>query len=120
MVEIAGAGISQLDFSAISDYFSRYQISFASENEDEKIRLLTASDILSVDKKPTVGGALVFGINPEKILPQAGIAFAHFSGNKLGAELFDKKKLAGVCQDRLITPLLQLKRIELLVQQYRV
>ncbi|MCD4721406.1 MAG: putative DNA binding domain-containing protein [Desulfobacula sp.] len=95
LVEISGAGISQLDFSAIADYFSRYQISFASETEDEKIRLLTASDVLGNNGRPTVGGDLVFGINPEKILPQAGIAFAHFEGKELDAELFDKKNFGG-------------------------
>lgn len=95
LVEIDGTGISQLDFSAIADYFSRYQISFAHETEDEKIRLLTASDVLGTNEKSTLGGVLVFGINPERILPQAGISFAHFSGNNLDAELLDKKILGG-------------------------
>ena len=95
LVEISGASLSQLDISAVADYFSRYQISFIDENEHEKIRLMTASDILSSNGKPTVGGDLVFGINPEIILPQAGIAFAHFSGNTLGANLIDKKFFGG-------------------------
>ena len=95
LVEVNGATVSQLDFSAISDYFSRYQISFANETEDEKIRLLTASDILGDNRRPTVGGNLVFGINPEKTLPQAGVTFAHFSGTKLDAELIDKKFFGG-------------------------
>ena len=95
LVEISESSMSQLDMSTIGDYFSRYQISFANENEDEKIRLLTASDILGINGKPTVGGALVFGINPEKILPQVGVAFANFSGNEIGAELLDKKFFGG-------------------------
>ncbi|GAB6905578.1 Putative transcriptional regulator with HTH domain (fragment) [Desulfosarcina cetonica] len=94
-VEIDGTSVSHLDFSAISDYFSNYQISFATESEDEKIRLLTASDVLGPNEKSTLGGMLVFGISPEKILPQAGIAFAHFSGNHLDAELLDKKNFGG-------------------------
>ena len=95
LVEIHGASLSQLDFSAIANFFSKYQISFANESEDEKIRLMTASDILSANGKPTVGGDLVFGINPEIILPQAGITFAHFLGNTLGADLLDKKFFGG-------------------------
>ena len=95
LVEISQASMSQLDFSAIADYFSRYQINFANESEEEKIRILTASDILGANGRPTVGGNLVFGINPEKILPQAGITFAHFEGNEMGAELLDKKEFGG-------------------------
>lgn len=94
-IEIDGTGISHLDTSAIADYFSSYQISFAAESEDEKIRLLTASDVLGPNRKSTLGGILVFGIRPEKILPQAGIAFAHFSGKNLDAELLDKKNFGG-------------------------
>lgn len=94
-VEIDGTSVSHLDFSAITDYFSNYQISFATESDDEKIRLLTASDVLGPNGKSTLGGILVFGISPEKILPQSGIAFAHFSGNHLDAELLDKKNFGG-------------------------
>ena len=94
-VEIDGTGGSNIDFSAITDYFSNYQISFAIESDDEKIRLLTASDVLGPNGKATLGGILVFGISPEKILPQAGIAFAHFSGNTIDAELLDKKNFGG-------------------------
>ncbi|MBU3917092.1 putative DNA binding domain-containing protein [bacterium] len=95
IVEISQANLAQLDLSAISSYFSRYQISFANESEEEKIRLLTASDILGDNGRPTVGGCLVFGISPEKTLPQAGIVFAHFAGNEMGAELIDKKEFGG-------------------------
>jgi ATP-dependent DNA helicase RecG len=95
LIEIDQAKMVQLDLSAISAYFSRYQISFENENEEEKIRLLTASDILGVNGRPTVGGNLVFGINPGKNMPQSGIAFAHFAGNEIGAELLDKKSFEG-------------------------
>ena len=94
-VEIDGTGANNLDFSAITNYFSNYQISFATESDDEKIRLLSASDVLGPNGKTTLGGILVFGISPEKILPQAGIAFAHFSGNTINAELLDKKNFGG-------------------------
>ena len=72
LVEISDATFSQLDLSAIADYFSRYQISFADESEAEKIRLLKASDVLGENGKPTVGGALVFGITPEKNITAGG------------------------------------------------
>ncbi|MCD6532988.1 MAG: putative DNA binding domain-containing protein [Deltaproteobacteria bacterium] len=95
LIEISIANISQLDMSAISDYFSRYKISFINESEEEKLRLLTASDILGENGRPTVGGALVFGINPVEILPQAGFIYANFAGNEIGADLLDKKSFGG-------------------------
>lgn len=85
----------QLDFSAIEAYFSRYHINFGGESEIEKMRLLAASDITDNQGKPTIGGLLVFGISPEKVLHQAGIAFAHFDGQEMGSELIDKKTLGG-------------------------
>ena len=42
-VEIDGTGANNLDFSAITNYFSNYQISFATESEDEKIRFQLCS-----------------------------------------------------------------------------
>ena len=95
LIEISGTGMSHLDISAISDYFERYQISFSGESEEEKLRLLKASDILGSEGNSTVGGTLVFGISPEADLPQAGIAFASFAGEKVGAELLDKKTFGG-------------------------
>jgi len=56
---------------------------------------LQASDILGKQAHPTVGGLLIFGIAPEHILPQAGIAFAHFRGREIDAELLDKKNFGG-------------------------
>lgn len=89
------ANSADLDFSAVGEYFSRYKISFAGESEDEKMRLLAASDITDAQGKPTVGGLLVFGISPERFLPQAGTAFAHFQGLEMGEELLDKKSFGG-------------------------
>ncbi len=95
LVPLDQAKTAHLDYSAIEGYFSRYQISFNGESEDEKARLLAAGDITDAGGKPTVGGLLVFGISPEKILHQAGIAFAHFKGLELGSELLDKQTFGG-------------------------
>lgn len=95
LVAVQQATAGDLDFSAIETYFSRYHMSFAGESESEKMRLLAASDITDTEGRPTVGGLLVFGINPERILHQSGISFAHFKGNELGSELLDKKTFGG-------------------------
>jgi len=95
IIELQLASESDLNYSEISDYFTRYQIDFTTESESEKRRLLQASDVLGKQAHPTVGGLLIFGIAPERFLPQAGIAFAHFKGREINADLLDKKNFGG-------------------------
>ncbi len=95
LVELGTAVREQLNFSELADYFRQYEVSFERESEDEKTRLLRASDILGPAGHPTVGGLLMFGISPERSLPQAGVHFAHFAGHELSAELRDKKEFGG-------------------------
>jgi ATP-dependent DNA helicase RecG len=94
------ASEKDLNYSEIADYFTRYQIYFTEENESEKRRLIQASDITGTQARPTVGGLLIFGIAPERHLPQAGIAFAHFKGREINADLLDKKTSVATCQGR--------------------
>jgi ATP-dependent DNA helicase RecG len=91
IVEAAGSQLKDLNQSAIADYFSRYKIDYIHEDENERLRLLWASDISSEQQIPTVGGLLVFGITPERHLPQSGISLGVFNGDKIGSELRDKK-----------------------------
>ncbi len=93
IIGVEQAGEKDLNYSEISDYFTRYQINFTKEDEQEKRRLLQASDLMGTH--PTVGGLLIFGIAPERFLPQAGIAFAHFKGREINADLLDKKNFGG-------------------------
>jgi ATP-dependent DNA helicase RecG len=95
IIEAAGSQLKSLNQSAIADYFSRYKIDYEQEDEDERLRLLWASDISTQQKIPTVGGLLVFGISPERYLPQSGIALAAFNGIKIDAQLRDKKNFFG-------------------------
>lgn len=95
LVEVDRAALTDLDMSQIAEYFSRYHITFVEETEEEKRRLMTHSDILGEHGKPTVAGLLIFGISPERRLPQSGISFAHFAGNTLTDQLIDKKNIFG-------------------------
>ena len=95
IVEVGGAQLKHLNLNAISDYFTRYHIDFLQESEEERQRLISASDIASENLVPTVGGLLVFGISPERLLPQSGISFAAFDGAEITSVLRDKKNLFG-------------------------
>lgn len=95
LVELSQAERNQLNLSAVAEYFTRYELAFAKESEAERDRLMRATDVLGAEGRPTVGGLLVFGISPERVLPQAGIQFAHFRGTEIGAELLDKRFFGG-------------------------
>lgn len=95
LIELNSSSERELNYSEIADYFTRYQIHFTEESEPEKRRLIQTSDILGTQGHPTVGGLLIFGITPERFLPQAGITFAHFKGREINADLLDKKNFGG-------------------------
>jgi ATP-dependent DNA helicase RecG len=95
IVEVERAKVSDLDISQIGEYFTRYNISFFDEPEEERVRLMTHTDLLGPNGKPTVAGLLVFGLAPERLLPQSGISFAHFAGTELSADLIDKQMITG-------------------------
>lgn len=94
-VEVDRATPNDLDIGQIGQYFTRYNISFFDEPEAERLRLMTHADLLGETGKPTIAGLLVFGLAPERLLPQSGIDFAHFAGNELAADLLDKQNIAG-------------------------
>jgi len=92
---VEGSTISDLNFTALDNYFGEYQIDFSKESEKDKQRLLINTDILNEDGQTTIGGLLVFGINPERYLPQSGISFGHFAGHEMQSELIDKQNISG-------------------------
>ncbi len=90
------SNLRDLNFTAIDAYFNDYDIDFSKESEKDKERLLTNTDILhEATGETTVGGLLIFGINPERYLPQSGISFAHFAGSEIQSELIDKQNVSG-------------------------
>ncbi len=95
LVEVEKARPTDLDSGQIAEYFSRYHLSFHEEPEDEKHRLMLHTDILGEHYKPTLAGLLIFGVSPERLLPQSGISFAHFAGNAVTEQLIDKKNIFG-------------------------
>lgn len=90
---VAGASIIDLNLAKIDRYFNRYEIDFTRESEADKITLLKNTDILDEEGKATVAGLLVFGIDPQRYLLNAGISFAHFNGDDITAELIDKQNI---------------------------
>jgi ATP-dependent DNA helicase RecG len=92
---VANTTISDLNMFQIDKYFEKYGLKLTNETNDEQINILKNADILSQSGEMTVAGALIFGINPPKYLPQSGISYAKFANNDLSSELLDKKEIEG-------------------------
>ncbi len=93
LTAIPKSRMKDLDFNRIQKYFEQYDIDFG--NDDHQQQLLINTDILTEQGEMTVAGNLIFGINPQKWMPNASISFAHFHGVQLTAELIDKKTVEG-------------------------
>jgi ATP-dependent DNA helicase RecG len=90
---VAGSSIIDLNLAKIDRYFNRYEIDFTRESDTDRIALLKNTDILDEEGKVTVAGLLVFSIDPQRYLFNAGISFAHFNGDDITAELIDKQNI---------------------------
>ncbi len=99
LLAIPKSTIYHLDFSKIQRYFEKYDIDFNAE-ENKKL-LLINTDSLTESGEMTVAGNLIFGINPQKWLPNASISFAHFNGPGITSDLIDKKNIEGTLDDQV-------------------
>lgn len=99
--------ITDLNFTKLDQYFSMYEIDLS--KEEDKVRILQNTDILSESGQVTVGGLLIFGINPQRYLYNASITFAHFVGNDLDEELLDKQVITGTLDIQVDTALAIIK-----------
>ena len=92
---VANASINDLNMAALDSYFANYGFEFSKEADIARRQLLINTDILAPSGEPTIGGLLMFGINPSRYLPQAAIMFAHFNGLEIAAELIDRQEIIG-------------------------
>ncbi|SJZ46655.1 ATP-binding protein [Selenihalanaerobacter shriftii] len=100
---VDGTSLKDINLTKVDEYFSRYDIDFINESEEDKVRLLQNTDILTGENKATVGGLLIFGINPQRYLLNASISFARFKGKEMGSELIDKKVIDGTLDIQIDT-----------------
>ncbi|MCP4401097.1 MAG: hypothetical protein GY801_27845 [bacterium] len=94
-VAVPGTSIAQINLTKAAQYFARYDLDLSAESEEGKESLLIGTDILAENGEASVGGLLLFGLNPSHRLAQCGISFAHFTGTEIDAELTDKQNIVG-------------------------
>ena len=108
-IPVPGTSIKQINLTKAAEYFFRYDIDLSSESEEEKERLLINTDILTENGEASIGGVLLFGLNPSHHLAQCGISFAHFAGTEIDSELIDKQNIDGTLDYQVDTGLAILK-----------
>lgn len=108
-VAVPRATTNDLNTPALDSYFKAYEVEYSQETDAERRLLLINTDILSENDELTVGGLLMFGINPSRYLPQAAIMFAHFDGIEPTAELIDRQEIIGTLPNQVDAALAVLK-----------
>ena len=91
---VQGTRLADLNLAALDQYFSQYGFDLTAESD--KARILANADVMTETGEATIAGLLLFGINPQRYLPYAGISFAHFAGDEVTEELIDKQVIEGV------------------------
>ena len=99
---VPATSIDELDILYFRRFFERFYQTRIDENLDlnkilENMKILTRRDKKLVF---TVGGYLLFGLNPQKEIPFCKITIAKFEGNKIGEE-FEKKDLEGNLEEQM-------------------
>ena len=82
-----GAGLAELDRRRLINYFRdiRRQDCPTDDEQDAWQRLLTNTDLMVEDRGlgiPTVGSLILFGVTPNRYLPQAGVTAVAYSGTQ--------------------------------------
>lgn len=108
-VPVANSTSNDLNMATLDNYFASYGFEFSKESEAARRQLLINTDIMAATGEPTVGGLLMFGINPARYLPQAAIMFAHFNGNEPVAELIDRQEIIGTLPQQVDTAVAVIK-----------
>jgi ATP-dependent DNA helicase RecG len=100
---VSGATFVDLDFRRIKNYFVhvRQQQKIPADNDEAPWKTLLFNTEIMVEDGITVSGILVFGRNPNRFLPQAGIDAAAFPGMNKDYAARERSTLRGP-----MTPLL--------------
>lgn len=79
---VGGTDLKHLDRRRLRDYFVRVRDQGLPEDDDSLIQVLTATEILSGEGSATTAGLLLFGTDPGRRLPHAGITAAAYTGTE--------------------------------------
>lgn len=97
---VAGTGLQDLDLRRIGNYFQDIlgQDCPAMDDQEAWIKILLNTDILVEDRghgMATVSGLLLFGMKPNRYLPQAGITATVYPGEEKEYATVDEEVIRG-------------------------
>lgn len=98
---VTGAALGDLDDRRLRDYFSRVREQATPDTDDQVgwESLLINTEFMAVvendEARPTIAGLLLFGKNPSRFLPQAGIDAAAFDGDEKDYASKERAQLRG-------------------------
>ncbi|MFV1950472.1 MAG: ATP-binding protein, partial [Nitrospinota bacterium] len=97
---VPGATFEDLDMLRLKNYFRDIRGQHIPPHEDIETwqQLLVNTEIMVTDRDrhiPSVGGILLFGKNPNRYLPQAGISVAAYKGQKKDYNTIERDVIRG-------------------------
>jgi len=102
-LSVPATSVDELDILYFRRFFeSFYQTKIEDMNVDLNKLLENMKVLMRMDEQLvfTVGGYLLFGLNPQKHFPFCKITIAKFDGNEIGEE-FEKKDLEGKIEEQI-------------------
>jgi ATP-dependent DNA helicase RecG len=79
---VAGAALADLDTKIIAEYAEKRHLRGPRGEKLDGTALLLDSGAIDAEENPTVAGVLLFGRNPQRLLPQSGAVLVHFAGKE--------------------------------------
>jgi ATP-dependent DNA helicase RecG len=93
---VSGTTFRDLDFRRLTDYFRRRrQQDSPGENDEQGWTALLANTELMVEDGVDVAGLLLFGLNPNRYLPHAGITAVAFPGSQKDYAVRERLSIRG-------------------------
>ena len=93
---LTGTGLADVELPVFDAFLAAaYGLTEVTERPEEELaRLLRNLKCMAGDEL-TVAGALLFGRQPQRMLPTARVEFAHFAGTAAGETILDRKTIDG-------------------------
>jgi len=79
---VPGATLADLDEGIIAEYAAKRRLRGPRGEKLSSTELVLDSGAMDAEGNPTVAGLLLFGRNPQRLLPQSGAVLVHFAGTE--------------------------------------
>jgi len=93
---LSGTGLSDVDKPILNAFLATaYGVAEETDRPDEELERLLRNLKCMAGEELTVAGALLFGRQPQRMLPTARMEFARFEGGMAGETILDRKTVEG-------------------------